>query len=82
MRNGTKNYSIADISGSLSEFTTDFPVVTQQMDGNAYSHVHVATLSFPNAQSLFIASLVTQAGISTGTYDYRSEQNKYKGGFY
>lgn len=82
MRNGTKNYSIADISGSLSEFTTDFPVVTRKMDGNDYSHVHVATLSFPNAQSLFIASLVTQAGISTGTYDYRSEQNKYKGGFY
>lgn len=82
MRNGTKNYSIADISGSLSEFTTDFPVVTQQMDGNAYSHVHVATLSFPNAQSLFIASLVTQAGISTGTYDYRDGQRKYKGGFY
>lgn len=82
MRNGTKNYSIADISGSLSEFTTDFPVVTRPMDGNAYSHVHVATLSFPNAQSLFIASLVTQAGISTGTYDYRDGQRKYKGGFY
>lgn len=83
MKNGTKNYSIADISDSLNNFTTDLPVATgSKMDSDAFSNVHLATLTFPNAQSLFIASLVTQAGISTGTYDYRDGQRKYKGGFY
>lgn len=67
MRNGTKNYSIADISTKIDSFTVtpDSNVVTFEN----------ATIMVPNAQALFIISLLTESGICTSNNGNYSETN-------
>lgn len=86
MKNGTKNYSIADITDTLQIFETTKPKLTGTRDTTNKDDFRLysqTTLTFPNAQSLYIASLVTQCGLSTGQYPARSaQQGKLDGGFY
>ena len=62
MKNGTKNYSIADIDPDLDKLAT----------ASATS-----TIQLPNAQSMFILSLLTQSGLTVTSYgDYGSHFHK------
>lgn len=69
MRNGTKNYSIADINknDSLNIFT-----VTAPSGNNKHPGEKDSTVTVNNAQSLFIISLIVDSGLATssnGKYD-------------
>ncbi|MBQ7153236.1 MAG: hypothetical protein IJR83_04775, partial [Clostridia bacterium] len=57
MRNGTKNYSIADIKTGAEIFTMKKDGVTSGEEGS--------TITVSNAQSLFIISLITESGLGT-----------------
>ena len=57
LKNGTKHYSIADIDPSLSKLDVT-SVATSSADGN---------INVPNAQALFILSLITQSCAGTAT---------------
>lgn len=60
MKNGTKNYSIADID-------PDFYKLATTSD----------TIKLPNAQSMFILSLLTQSGLTVASYgDYGTHFHK------
>lgn len=78
MRNSTKNYSIADITDNLDTFVlNDIPERTSAWAGNAdFRRFIKIDLSIPNAQSLYIMSLVTQAGLGGTNYLQRSDRNK------
>lgn len=79
MKNGTKNYSIADITPSLDMFTTDVPERTsdwgvtddKQKD---FRHFLKVNIGIPNAQALYVMSLVTQAGLGATNYLERKER--------
>lgn len=91
MQNGTKEYSIPDIDTDGDSFTlTDISYLNGATDTNnagtgannwkLYSNF---TIEFPNAQSLYIMSLLAQTGLSSATFGSRSEQtNKLAGGYY
>lgn len=55
LKNGTKNYSITDIDPTLDKLNPT------TVDGRN-------TIKFPNAQSMFILSVMTQSGITCGSY--------------
>ena len=98
MKNGTKDYSIPDIDKEGGSFTLtgiDFlngknPTATNNKDN--WKNYSRFTLEFPNAQSIFLMSMITQTGMSGGTYGYRDQQiwdatqqkgvNKLAGGYY
>lgn len=65
MQNGTKNYSIADINPELPDFTVTAP-------SGSHPGAEGSKITVPNAQSLFIISLITESGLGTsanGKYD-------------
>ena len=74
MQNGTKNYSIADITDNLDMFVlNDIPERTSAFNGNEdFRRYLKIDLSIPNAQSLYVMSLVTQAGLGGTNYLQRS----------
>ena len=80
MQNGTKNYSIADITDKLDMFVlNDIPERTSdwtstQNDQKDFRHYLKIDISIPNAQSLYVMSLVTQAGLGGSNYLERSNR--------
>ena len=58
MHNGTKNYSIADINPNLDKIVIE--AITDET--NSFN------IKFPNAQSLFIMSLLTHSGITANSF--------------
>lgn len=62
MRNGTKNYSIADIN--KNDTANNF---TMKDSNNNTSGAEGATVTAKNAQSLFIISLITESGLGTSS---------------
>ena len=80
MRNGTKNYSIADISDHLEMFTTDSEHsvpertsgFTESVDFRRFIRID---LDIPNAQSLYIMSLVTQSGLGGSNFLERADRH-------
>lgn len=70
MRNGTKNYSIPDITNNLPMFSTTEPVRGYKTSNNegGFRTIDYFTLSVPNAQSLYIMSMVTQTGLGAVNY--------------
>ncbi len=75
MRNGTKNYSIADITTNLGMFTTTVPERTG-WDGGTFKKVVKARIEVPNAQSLYIMSLVTQGSMGVSNFWQRDRGSK------
>lgn len=63
MHNGTKNYSIADINKNETNklSTSDYTVVS------GASSMYSTDVSIPNAQALFVLSLLTQSSTTVGT---------------
>ena len=98
MQNGTKNYSIADITPELPMFTTGVPERTSSFAGSEdFRRYLVVDIGLPNAQSLYVMSLVTQSGLGAKNYlqrrskrgtttsdnrFYPSDYNLPVGGFY
>lgn len=62
MRNGTKNYSIADIN--KNDTANNF---TMKDSNSNTSGAEGATVTAKNAQSLFIISLITESGLGTSS---------------
>ena len=80
MKNGTKNYSITDIVKETITNGATTPYSMLQI--GAYSSVSGATsttnkttITFPNAQSVFIFSCLIQDGITTNSVDSYSNTN-------
>ncbi len=79
MQNGTKNYSIADITDKLAMFTTNTPQRNSTFMGNAdFRRYLTVDIGIPNAQSLFIMSLVTQSGLGATNYLQRYDRDNAK----
>lgn len=79
MQNGTKNYSIADITDKLAMFTTNTPQRNSTFMGNAdFRRYLTVDIGIPNAQSLFIMSLVTQSGLGATNYLQRFDRDNAK----
>lgn len=75
MKNGTKNYSIADITPSLEMFTTDVPERTSDWKGaEEFRRFLKVNIGIPNAQALYVMSLVTQAGLGATNYLERAKR--------
>ena len=77
MQNGTKNYSIADISSKISNkaFTVSF---NKKLTQNLKLHTETVSqlqydLTIYNSQNLYILSLLTQAGLTYNTPSKRSD---------
>ena len=71
-----KNYSIADITDNLDMFVLNYiPERTSAFAGNEdFRRYLKIDLSIPNAQSLYVMSLVTQAGLGGTNYLQRSSR--------
>lgn len=77
MRNGTKNYSITDIVKETRTNGVTTPYSMLQI--GAYNAVSITTnkttVTFPNAQSVFILSCLIQDGITANSADSYSNSN-------
>lgn len=75
MQNGTKNYSIADITPELPMFTTGVPERSSSFVGSEdFRKYLVVDIGLPNAQSLYVMSLVTQSGLGAKNYLERNKR--------
>ena len=75
MKNGTKNYSIADLKKPTAADMSDRLYVSNYSSTNSTAYTtYKASVNIPDAQSLFILSLLTQSKM-TSTY-YAHNNNK------
>lgn len=79
MKNGTKDYSIPDIDKNGGSFTLTGAVSVKGDIRTDYKNYSKLTMEFPNAQSLFLMSEITQTGMSESTYGYRKTDTQYCG---